>query len=576
MKPAKSIRGQDYKEIYDSASVGEQSGICTRIIQNAKPTICFYSHTPEGVFTFLSPSAKKIFGFTPREGVGKNWRDVLIAPDETFANVDAYDKACARGETPQPLDAEIHHPERGSIIVEIQDGPVFDENGRVVAIEGFVVDVTELRSFQRELENLVCARTAELQAVNRRLSEEIEVRRQAEDQLRASEESYRLLYHQSPMMMHSADRNGLLLNVNDQWLTVLGYVRDEVIGKNIIDFLSDASRIHLLESIRPEFLISGQLNRVPYEMVKKSGDIVHVLVTAASQTDHRGRITGSITVLEDVTDLRRIEKEARLTRERMFQAAKMVSLGTVVSGVAHEINNPISFVMLNAPALKKIWSDLVPVLTDYKNRYGALDAGGFSYDELIEDVPDMLDLIHQAAHRIKGIVGDLKSYSRQSPTRLGEQIHINQVVERSIKFTHNLIARATNCFSANLDRDIPSFTGNIQRMEQVLINLLVNACEALTDKNGAITVDTTFDESKGKVICRVRDEGEGLSEETLRQIFDPFFTTKRDGGGTGLGLSVSAGIVDMHGGTIDIVPNPDKGITVTLEFPIDANAIPDN
>ena len=140
------------------------------------------------------------------------------------------------GETPQPLDAEIHHPERGSIIVEIQDGPVFDENGRVVAIEGFVVDVTELRSFQRELENLVCARTAELQAVNRRLSEEIEVRRQAEDQLRASEESYRLLYHQSPMMMHSADRNGLLLNVNDQWLTVLGYVRDEVIGKNIIDF----------------------------------------------------------------------------------------------------------------------------------------------------------------------------------------------------------------------------------------------------------------------------------------------------------------------------------------------------
>ena len=71
MKPAKSIRGQDYKEIYDSASVGEQSGICTRIIQNAKPTICFYSHTPEGVFTFLSPSAKKIFGFTPQEGVGK-------------------------------------------------------------------------------------------------------------------------------------------------------------------------------------------------------------------------------------------------------------------------------------------------------------------------------------------------------------------------------------------------------------------------------------------------------------------------------------------------------------------------
>ena len=121
--------------------------------------------------------------------------------------------------------------------------------------------------------------------------------------------------------------------------------------------------MHFLESIRPEFLCSGQLRQVPYEMIKKNGGIVHALVSSTSQTDHNDRITSSITVLEDVTELKRIENEALLVRERMFQAAKMVSLGTVVSGVAHEINNPNSFVMLNAPALKKIWIDLVPVLT---------------------------------------------------------------------------------------------------------------------------------------------------------------------------------------------------------------------
>jgi polar amino acid transport system substrate-binding protein len=111
--------------------------------------------------------------------------------------------------------------------------------------------------------------------------------------------------------------------------------------------------------------------------------------------------------------------------------------------------------------------------------------------------------------------------------------------------------------------------GNSQRIEQVLINLLVNACESLEDRNQAIVIETRFDEAQSRVICSVRDEGEGVNEENLRQLTDPFFTTKRDMGGTGLGLSVSAGIVEMHGGSIDITPNSNKGIKVTLAFPID-------
>lgn len=548
--------------------LSSHSGICNRIIQNAKPSICFYSHTPAGVFTFLSPSAETIFGFTPEAGVGKNWRDILSAPDETFASVDQYDQACAHGKTPPPLDAEIFHPERGSIIVEIQDGPVFDEHGQVVAIEGFVVDVTELRSFQRELENLVGERTAALEAANARLSEEVQERRLAEAKLRASEERYRLLYNRSPIMMHSADAKGRLLNVNDQWLTVLGYERDEVLGRNIEDYLSDASRKHFLERIRPEFLRSGQLKKVPYEMVSKDGNVVHALVSAASQKDDRGRITSSITVVEDITAVKKIEQEARLARERMFQAAKMVSLGTVVSGVAHEINNPISFVMLNAPALQNIWTDLEPLLATYRSQNGAFEAGGFTYDELISEVPVLLDHIHQGAQRIKTIVDDLKSYARQTPAELNQQVDINAAAENSIKFTQNLISTHTDRFIVRLGKEIPTFTGNRQRVEQVLINLLVNACESLNDNTGAITLATSFDERTNMVTCRVQDEGQGVSEKNRSRLTDPFFTTKRHQGGTGLGLSVSAGIVDMHGGSIDITTNNDKGITVTVGFPL--------
>jgi PAS domain S-box-containing protein len=548
------------------------AGICNRIIQNAKPSICFYSHTPDGVFTFLSPSAKTVFGFSAEEGVGKNWRDILKAPDETFSCVDEYDQACARGETPPPIDAEIYHPERGAIIVEVQDGPVFDKNGDVVAIEGFVVDVTELRSFQRELENLVGERTAALEEANAKLFEEIQVRRLAEEQLRASEERYRLLYNRSPIMMHSADADGCLLNVNDQWLNVLGYERHEVLGQNIVDFLSGTSRPNFLEYIKPGFLSSGLLKKVPYEMVKKDGGVVYTLVSSASQRDEQGQVTSSLTVIEDVTDVKRIEKEARLARERMFQAAKMVSLGTVVSGVAHEINNPISFVMLNAPALKKIWADLEYLLAEYRIRHGDFEAGGFTYDELINEVPVLLDHIHQGARRIKTIVGDLKSYARQTPGDLNEQVDINTVAGNSIKFTQNLISGATDRFAVRLGYGIPTFTGNSQRVEQVLINLLVNACESIGCSSGAITLDTGFEKATSMIVCMVRDEGEGVSGKNLSRLTDPFFTTKRDTGGTGLGLSVSAGIVEMHGGSIDIAPNSDKGITVTVGFPLDGAA----
>ena len=134
----------------------------------------------------------------------------------------------------------------------------------------------------------------------------------------------------------------------------------------------------------------------------------------------------------------------------------------------------------------------------------------------------------------------------------------------------NLISKITDHFTTQFGQSIPTFTGNRQRIEQVLINLLVNACESHTDKTGAISLETDFDKRAKRIICKVVDEGEGVSDVDISRLTDPFFTTKRDTGGTGLGLSVSAGIIEMHGGSIEITPNTDKGITVSVEFPLDA------
>ena len=682
----------------------QYGGICNRIIKNAKPTVCFYSHTPEGVFTFLSPSSEGVFGFTPMEGVGKNWRDLIQAPKDTFSRVDQYDRSCVAGENPEPVDAVIYHPTKGLRVLEIQDGPVYDDDGVVVAIEGFTVDVTELRRFSRQLENLVQQRTVELESANKKLSGEVVERKLAESQLKESEERYRLLYNRSPIMMHSGDKDGKLLNVNDRWLDVLGYKRNEVIGRKIADFLTNESREFFRGQVLPNFIQTGQLKEVPYQMIKKNGEVLETLVSSTAHRDHGGNVLSSISVIEDITekkraeeelaktqalleaaieqspagilvadvpevsirlanaaamilcgvdsagsakqkqalryhrkayhtdgtpfktedlplyqavlqgkasrnvdlivkgqgeeehwlianaapvfdkngeiiagveifvdisDLKKVEKEARLAQERMFHAAKMVSLGTVVSGVAHEINNPILFVMLNAPALKKIWLDLEPLLDEYKEKIGDFEAGGFSYQELKQEVPVLLDHILQGATRIKNIVRDLKSYTQQAPAELNELVDINQVVQSPIMFTKNLISKSTDNFLVELGAELPRFLGSKQRVEQVLINLVVNACEALQDKSEAIALTTSCDNKDGTVVVEVRDSGPGITEDAMPQVTDPFFTTKRDTGGTGLGLSVSAGIVERHGGSMKIEPNSETGVTVTVKFPMD-------
>jgi signal transduction histidine kinase len=262
------------------------------------------------------------------------------------------------------------------------------------------------------------------------------------------------------------------------------------------------------------------------------------------------------------------EERARVKQEQLFQAAKMVSLGTLVSGVAHEINNPITSIMLNAPNLAHMWDAMLPILDDHHKASGDFKVGGTVFSRIRDRIPLMLSGIANDARRVRDIVADLKDFARDNPSAMQDEVDLNDVVGKAIGLTTNLVKKATRHFSHHCQDDLPRFTGNAQRIEQVVINLIVNACQAVPDTGRAITVTTGIDEARRHVTLVVRDEGDGVDAATQKRITDPFFTTRREQGGTGLGLAISDRIVRDHGGAMAFESSPGQGMTVRVDFPI--------
>ena len=271
--------------------------------------------------------------------------------------------------------------------------------------------------------------------------------------------------------------------------------------------------------------------------------------------------------IEVTREKKQAEERALVKQEQLFQAAKMVSLGTLVSGVAHEINNPITSIMLHAPNLSRMWDAMLPILDDHHRAHGDFKVGATLYSRIRDRIPSMLGGITDDARRVRDIVADLKDFARDNPSDLKDEVDLNDVVGKAVGLTANLLKKSTRQFTPQYHENLPRFTGNAQRIEQVVINLVVNACQALPDADCAIAVSTEYDAVRQCVSLVVRDEGAGIDAAALKQITDPFFTTRRERGGTGLGLAISDRIVRDHGGSMTFESTPGEGMTVRVDFP---------
>jgi polar amino acid transport system substrate-binding protein len=270
----------------------------------------------------------------------------------------------------------------------------------------------------------------------------------------------------------------------------------------------------------------------------------------------------------EVAERKRSEEELRVNQQQLVQADKMAALGVLVSGVAHEINNPNGFILLNMPILKAAFEDAIEILDRHREETGRdFLVAGLPYSRMREELPRMLDEMHAGGRRIKHIVADLKDFARREDAPRQDPLDLNGVVSAAVRLVDTSLKKATRHFSLDLAPNLPRVRGNAQRVEQVVVNLLLNACQALPDPAHAIEVTTRLDAARGEVVLRVRDEGVGIPPENLPRLTDPFFTTKRETGGTGLGLSVSAGIVKEHGGRLEFTSTVGVGTAARLVLP---------
>jgi polar amino acid transport system substrate-binding protein len=269
----------------------------------------------------------------------------------------------------------------------------------------------------------------------------------------------------------------------------------------------------------------------------------------------------------EVAEKERALDDLRLHQDKLVQADKLASLGTLLSGVAHEINNPNGLIMLNMPRFIEAFQAGQPILEAYYRDHGDFMFGCLKYSRMREELPLMLEETFNGARQIRRIVDDLKDFARRDDRNVEDTFDLNGVVRAAARLVDNALRQATRRLSLNYAEQLPAIRGNARRIEQVVVNLLLNACQALNDSDRRIVVTTSCDGS-GQVVLTVEDEGEGISPEHMPHLMDPFFTTKRESGGTGLGLWVSAGIVKEHGGTLSFAPAAARGTIVTMALPV--------
>jgi PAS domain S-box-containing protein len=274
-------------------------------------------------------------------------------------------------------------------------------------------------------------------------------------------------------------------------------------------------------------------------------------------------------VFHDITEQTKIEEEARKLQEKLIHANRMTSLGTLASGLAHEINNPNNFIMSNTQIIQRVWEGAVDILQDFYREKGDFSLGGLSFPEVHELVPQLIEATIEGSRRIKHITDNLREFSRPGDARLYGVVSINKVLKFSISMLNNQIKKYTDSFYFNPGEDIPPFQGNSQQMEQVFINLIQNALQALPQSRvSGVYVSSDFDKNTQSIVVTVTDEGVGMNEKILDRITDPFFTTKQDQGGTGLGLYISYSILKAHHGVLEFQSKPGKGTTAAVKIPL--------
>jgi PAS domain S-box-containing protein len=392
-------------------------------------------------------------------------------------------------------------------------------------------------------------------------------RRRAERALRQTEVFYHSLVETIPQMILCKDLEGRFTFANQKFCAELGTTIDSIKGKTDFDFFPK----QLAEKYRRDdkaVIESGKMLDVVEEHVTPHGEKLYVQVMKTALYGPDGQAIGIQGIFWDVTERLRAES-------RMVASEKLASLGQLVTGVAHEINNPLAFVSNNVAVLERDLRDLISLLGCYRQverpadgRHDALHAQidqlseQLDLDYTLNNLPKLMERTREGLRRIERIVKDLRLFARVDEGDWN-QVDLNPGIESSVNMVQGYARKKGVRLVTDLE-PLPPVRCRGARIHQVVVNLLMNAIDACKPED-TVTIRTR-PEAEG-IRIEVADTGPGIDPSVRERIFDPFFTTKPIGEGTGLGLSISYGIVQEHKGSIDVQSSPEDGSCFTVRLP---------
>lgn len=509
----------------------EKNNLLEAVI-NASPTAIIAMDFNLNVILWNS-EAEKMFGWTKEEILDKPYP---ILPDFLMDEINYHIKRLNKGETFCGVET-LRQQKDGSLInVSISAASLLNRDGVPIGYVAVLADIRESKETQQAL--------------------------------RESETNYRTIFNAATEAIFVIDAgNASILDINFKVCEIYGYTSKEIHAMTFEDlsagyppyakqdFLEKIWKTRYEKSHMFEWLAKDSSGRLFWLEVNMKGAVI-------------GGKYKVLAVCRDISERKATEEKNRKMQERLRQVDKMAAIGTLASGIAHEINNPNNFILTNAQFIMDIWPDISKVMTLHAEEKGDFFLGNLLFSETVSYIPKVLEGLLEGSHRINSIVAGLKDFARQEKTLLDQKVDINKVIEAALQMLHNEIRKHTDKFQCILAENLPPVTGSFQQLEQVIINLTMNALQALTSREEGVSISTSYVRSIGEILIKVTDEGVGMPDDVRQAIFDPFYTTKQDSGGTGLGLSICFSIVKEHGGIIECESEPGRGATFFVRLPV--------
>ncbi len=521
---------------------------------------------PEFKIVDCNDAALQIYGTKNKNDlVGKNCFDFL-APEEVELALKDKDELMKKG------------------FLRGREYRAFKKNCEIFPVE---VSISLMKDKNNELTGFV--------TVTRDISE----RKKLEESVRLSEEKYRTLVENIDIgIFRNTGIDGKIIEVNRGWLKIFGYSsKKEVLGKNVIEVYCDPED---RKELNKKMVNKGFVKNMEVNLRKKDGTPFIGSITAVTIKDDKGNIKYYDCVIEDITERKNTEnalwrknklilkknrelhkamKELKSAQNMLIQSEKMASIGTLAAGVAHEINNPLSYVSSNIKYIKKYVEKMenfikelpevfskFPFYSEFSSEFQKIK-NSYKIDFILEDLTSAINESIEGAERVKKIVQDLKSFSHPVVESMS-YANINEGIETTLNIVWNELK-----YKAEVKKelgDLPEVYCNIQKLNQVFMNILVNAAQAI-ENHGIIKIKTYV---KGEnVFIEISDTGCGIPEKNLHKIFDAFYSTKEIGKGTGLGLSIAQKIIKEHSGIINVKSKVGKGTTFTIRIPVNGGKV---